>query len=692
VKIPAAKRRIRIFVVRLRGSGYGGGMIAPRQPDSGDTPPQIREAVDAFFEPGGLLARAHADGRHAFEARPQQRQMAGAVADAVELQEHLAVEAGTGVGKSFAYLVPLILAAIEQDRQVVISTYTISLQEQLMYKDIPFLQKIMPKPFRAALVKGRTNYLCLRRLARTRQMEGDLLQPGKTKELDAIEQWAKLTQEGSLQDLAQQPSADVWQSVCAEHGNCLWQKCPEYKPCFFMRARADIQQAHVLIVNHHLLFSDLALRAAGASFLPDYRYLVIDEAHQMESVASEHLGIRLSEYMFDHWMRRLYVPESRKGLLSHLNCAASVRGVMDLYDEVRSLFVELDAWADFLKRGQNERVVAQPLNLRTNLPLAMDRLIRTLKTDAESVENSDKQAELQSLIRRGEEMRNALHAFLQQSCDDHVYWIEQQGLRRRQLVMYAAPIEVGPAMQDLLFASVPSVIMTSATLSVADDMGYFTRRVGAEDCPTLAVGSPFNYETQMQIIVPKSMPDPKDAEKYAPACASAIARYVQRTAGHAFVLFTSDRLMKQVAGEVRADFERRGYPLWVQGQGTSRHAMLEAFKENPNSVLFGLDSFWMGVDVPGDALRNVIITRLPFAVPDQPLIKARMDRIRERGGEPFKEYSLPEAILKLRQGVGRLIRTASDEGIVVILDPRIRSKYYGRLFLKSLPQCPVVEE
>lgn len=663
-------------------------MIAPAAQPAAGGAADLAQATRDFFRPDGRLERACEGEPFPYEPRPQQLAMAEAVADALVAPCHLAVEAGTGIGKSFAYLVPILLAARQFRQQVVVSTYTIALQEQLVGKDLPFLQAHLGLDFRAVLVKGRSNYLCLRRLRRTQRAQGELLSSRDQDELERVRAWAATTGEGSLQELEPQPAYEVWNSVCAEHGNCLGKKCPERQACFLQRARAQIQEADLLVVNHHLLFSELALRTHGAAFLPPYRRLVLDEAHVMEAVASEHLGLRLSHAAFEHWLRRLYVPESGKGLLAYLKEGVAAQAVTQLWDETARFYGEIRRWADF-KPDLAQRVVPAPLELATGLPDLLGRLLALLRETAARLQDEDMAAELRSLRAHGAEMREGLTAFLAQSLEDQVYWVESEGRRRQQTVLYSAPVEVGPVLKTVLFDGLDSVVMTSATLAVGRSLDYFVRRVGLEGGRTLSLGSPFNYARQMRMYIARNMPEPNRTDDFVAAAARAILRFVNRTHGRAFVLFTNAGLMRRVGEQVAVPLQHVGLRLLVQGAGLARRAMLERFVRDAGSVLFGLDSFWMGVDVRGEALSNVIITRLPFAVPDHPVIRARMDRIRDQGGDPFRDFALPEAILKFRQGVGRLIRTAQDEGIVVILDSRIVTRWYGRLFLEAVPECPV---
>lgn len=645
---------------------------------------QFVENVRAIFGETGLLAKAKN-----FEFRPQQQEMAGAIARALEEERHLVLEAGTGVGKSLGYLAPSILYALEQHKKAIISTYTISLQEQLLNKDIPILQKTLPVEFEAALIKGRQNYLCPRRLERALQQANELFTGPEQNELQALSLWARTTRDGSLSDLSFEPDTKVWAQVCSEPHVCTKKTCGRDGRCFYHNARKRFEAADVAVLNHTLLFMLLGgideqeERESGYLFPNDF--LVLDEAHTIEQVASRQIGIGVSQYGLRSTIQRLYNARTKKGLFTVTRDADGVRLAAEAVEDVERFFQAIDERCDF-KKGREFRV--------RHVDLAPDiitgKLIALQARISEVVrQNNDEflRAELQEMGRRIRDARTDITTFLEQSADEYVYWVERTGRTGQFLSLNAAPIDVAPHLRRMLFRDSSSCIVTSATLSVGrPDLAYFRNRVGANDVEPLQLGSPFDFQKQMELFVVRQMPDPRDAG-YDDALAKWIAHYVDLTQGRAFVLFTSYSAMQRIAAKIDNYFREHDFNLLMQGAGVPRGKLLEQFKSTPRAVLFGTDSFWMGVDVPGDALSNVIITRLPFAVPDHPLIEAKLELIQERGGDAFTEYSLPEAILKLRQGVGRLIRTKSDRGIAVILDNRVVTKPYGRAFLQALPKC-----
>src|SRR2546422_2330021 len=644
------------------------------------------ERIQIIFSENGRLSKAKN-----FEFRPQQQEMAAAVAQALEEERHLVIEAGTGVGKSLAYLAPAILFALEHHKKAIVSTHTINLQEQLLHKDIPILKNVLPVEFEAALMKGRQNYLCPRRLERALQSAKELFTGPEASELQRLAEWASTTRDGSLSDLSVEPDPKVWAQVCSEAHICTQKTCGQNPRCFYQQARKRLLAADVIVLNHTLLFillgSPEAQQERENGFLFPNDFIIFDEAHTVEQVASRQIGIGVSQYGLRSTIQRLYNARTRKGLFTVMRDAGGVRLAAELIDDLEKFFDAVESKSDF-RKGREFRV--------RDVDLVQDtitgRLVALQARIAEVVKRADDEilkAELQEFARRVRDARDGISIFLEQSAPQHVYWVERTGKTAQFLSLNAAPIDLAPVLRRMIFRDNCCCVMTSATLAVGrEDLAYFRERIGATEAEPLQLGSPFDFQKQMKMFVVKKMPDPRDAT-YQKELERWIAHFVEKTDGCAFVLFTSYRDMQQVAAQMQEFFAKKGMNLLVQGGGVPRGKLLEQFKTTPRSVLFGTDSFWGGVDVPGEALSNVIITRLPFAVPDHPLIEAKLELVQERGGDAFTEYSLPEAILKLRQGVGRLIRTKSDHGIIVILDNRIVTKPYGRAFMQALPKCPV---
>jgi ATP-dependent DNA helicase DinG len=640
--------------------------------------------MQSIFGPNGLIAKAHPE----YEHRPGQIEMAEAVLRAFEQKHHLIVEAGTGTGKTLAYLVPAIAAACGSGARVVISTGTKNLQEQLMDKDIPFLHEVLPKKFHAAVMKGRNNYACLHRIKRaesTPVLEGlDQLD-----QFDEVFRWVTKTETGDRAELANLPeNLPFWRYIDARSDTCLGKKCPEFDPCFITLMRQRAIDADVVVVNHHLFFADLALRnGAYGAVLPDYAAVILDEAHQIEDVASEYFGVQASSYQIDDLLRDVsYLKiEDRETEKELSRISARIQRFADAFwisfHEGRGLegrFV-LAAQVVNLRSDHDKEDESQVGNLRHR---SLDNALHRLEAALDAVKDPPEDAE--NILRRVRQLRFDLNFIIKGEDRQFVYWIERRG---RGVFLRASPIDVSGLLQDRLFEKVPTVILTSATLSSSGNFRFIRERLGLDKSEEMIAESIFDFHNQAVLYLPPRMPDPRSPH-WAPAAAEEVVKILKATEGRAFVLSTSNAGMNELFERVASQID---YPCFVQGSA-SKGALLKRFRETPNAVLFATSSFWQGVDVRGEQLSCVIIDKLPFAVPSDPIVAARQRYIEERGGSSFHEYSVPQAVISLKQGLGRLIRSTTDRGVLAVLDPRLRTKMYGQTFLQSLPPCRITSE
>ncbi len=714
-------------------------VVVEPSPTESEIPLDPQEVVD-LIAPGGPVAAL----LRGYEDRPQQVEMIEAVCRAFNEHRLAIIEAGTGTGKTLAYILPAIYWSVRNKQRCVVSTHTINLQEQIINKDIPLLQRALNIDFAAVLVKGRGNYACLRKVTELEQEPELLLEEENAEELRSLIAWTKVTKDGSRSDLPFMPHPGSWEAIASESDTCIRSKCAHFARCFVNLARRQAAQAHILVANHHLLFADLAIRhqvgtLGEVAVLPPYRNIIFDEAHNIEEVASSYFGSRITRAGLARMLRRFHRPgkEADKGLLHlarakvHKHSGAlpidllrdatsliertlipAVDHLLDLNSNVMErLYVAVRAHAEekeleaklrltplaqrlLLAEGDLEQRVRTFCGELRQFAGKVGLLLKTIERIASYVEEdlTSPAIELRAASDRLDAAAQTIENILFATDDKETRWIEvKAGLRENLVRLCSAPLEVGEMMRTAVFDRFQTTVMTSATLTVAGSFDFLNARTGAGSVKKrieLMLPAPFDFERQVLLGIPLDIPDPRDVA-YADALRDLVLRALLISEGRAFVLFTSYGLLNKIHRELEPVLAQSGILALKQGQD-DRHRLLEHFRRDKTSVLFATDSFWQGVDVEGEALESVIITKLPFQVPTEPLVEARLEAIRNRGGNPFTEYTVPWATLKFKQGFGRLIRRKTDRGCVLIFDRRVIEKSYGTVFLRSLPKCQMV--
>jgi ATP-dependent DNA helicase DinG len=629
--------------------------------------------LSEILGPSGQIARAHPN----YEFRPGQIRMAQAVGEAIDARHHLCVEAGTGTGKTLAYLLP----CISSSKRVIISTGTKNLQEQIFFKDLPFLEKALGQKFSVCYVKGRSNYLCLKKLAEIDE-EGYLFSRHDPEYLETIRTWARVTETGDRAELKELPDDFLlWHHLDARRETCTGQKCSDFDSCFITKVRQRALGSDIVIVNHHLFFADLALRLGDfGSVLPDYSVVIFDEAHELEDVVTQYFGIMVSSFRLEEFARdsshALSELDSRSTFLEEQVAKLPVfsgeffgafRG-----QEGRFPLRELGGGQEMRRGPQRADPPGEAYRKVLSQLSVIETALKSLPVQSDAVE---------SLQHRCLELRDEMAVILESDSTENVYWYEVRG---RGVFLWASPIRVSSILADRLFAQVDTAILTSATLSTGGNFQFIRSRLGLGKCKELILDSHFDFARQAVFYVPREIPEPREEGWAAGACIE-LERILEASRGRAFVLFTSYAQMEMIYRSLQP---RLRYPMFVQGE-KSKSGLLDAFRKTPNAVLFATFSFWQGVDVQGEQLSCVVIDKLPFSVPSDPVVAARIRHLNETGGSAFYDYQIPEAIILLKQGLGRLIRSRADRGILALLDKRILTRSYGRSFLESLPPAPL---